>query len=263
MKKIVLLLMLLMSVSVAQAWIKHCEEAVVILAAQHLNPEAKSVVDKYLGESYGDDVQYLYALEKAKKATHTDEIHYLHLDKNLKPKKMKKNDAYVEILNALKVVGAHESHLSEEVTNALRTVINLMCDMHTISNVRIDNIPHSKFDFEYKYAAAEVGKKKKDLNTANWSKTWRNYCNYPRGFSAKFRAYDFKVYMGNRYAEYSEGSLKAWAEDSGALAAKYLQLFQPDYTVSLTEHLMLDDVNYEQMVKAGCRLAALLNNTLK
>ena len=53
MKKIVLLLMLVMSVSVANAWIKHCEEAVVILASENLTPKAKGVFDKYLGNRYG------------------------------------------------------------------------------------------------------------------------------------------------------------------------------------------------------------------
>ena len=61
-----------MSVSVANAWFKVCDEAVVILAAEHLTPKAKSVVDSYLGTKYGDDVQYLYALEKAQKSKHNE-----------------------------------------------------------------------------------------------------------------------------------------------------------------------------------------------
>ena len=83
MKKIVISLMLVLSVSVANAWVQHCDEAVVILASEHLTPETKALLDQYLGTEYNDDVQYLYALEKAKKSNHTAEIHFLHLNKKL------------------------------------------------------------------------------------------------------------------------------------------------------------------------------------
>lgn len=251
-----------MSVSVANAWIKHCDEAVVILASENLTPEAKGVFDKYLGNRYGDDVQYLYALEKAKKAKHTEEIHYLHLNKKLQPK-AKKNDAYGEIVKALEVVRKRESVSPTEVTAALRTIINLMCDMHTMSNVRIANIPLSHDDFTFQTYASELGKKKFTIAKARWSKKWRNYCNYPAGFSAKFRAYDFKIYLGNRFAEFSKGTLADWATDSGKMAAHYLDMCRPDKVVSFGDFRIMDDVNYEQMVKASCRLAALINETVK
>lgn len=262
MKKIVLLLMLVMSVSVANAWIKHCEEAVVILASENLTPKAKGVFDKYLGNRYGDDVQYLYALEKAKKAKHTEEIHYLHLNKKLQPK-AKKNDAYGEIVRALGVVRKHESASPAEVTAALRTIINLMCDMHTMANVRIANIPLSQDDFTFLTYTSEIGKKKFTTAKARWSKKWRNYCNYPNGFSAKYRAHDFRIYLGNRFAEYSKGTLADWATESGKMAAHYLDMCRPDKVVSFGDFRIMDDVNYEQMVKASCRLAALINETVK
>ena len=177
MKKIVISLMLVLSVSVANAWVQHCDEAVVILASEHLTPETKALLDQYLGTDYNDDVQYLYALEKAKKAKHTTEIHFLHLDKKLKPKKVKGDDAYVAIVNSLNVVANHKSHSAEEVTTALRTIINLMCDIHTISNVRIDKIPHSMADFTYQSPGAEMGKARKKMNTYKGSATWHNYNN--------------------------------------------------------------------------------------
>jgi hypothetical protein len=262
MKKIILLLMLVMSVSVANAWIKHCDEAVVILASEHLSPKAKGVFDKYLGAKYSDDVQYLYALEKSGKAKHSEEIHYLHLNKKLQPK-AKKNDAYGEILKALDVVSKHESTSPAEVTYALRTIINLMCDMHTMANVRIANVPLSFDDFTFQTCASEIGKKKDTIAKAKWSKKWRNYCNYPAGFSAKFRAYDFKIYLGDRFAEYSKGNLTDWAVESGKLAAHYLDMCKPENIVSYSDFRNMDDFNYEQMVKASCRLAKLINETVK
>lgn len=263
MKKIVIFLVLVLSVSAANAWVKHCEEAVVILASENLTPETKALLDKYLGEKYNDDVQYLYALEKAKKAQHTSEIHFLHLNKKLQPKRVKGDDAYAAIEKALAVVAKHESHSKEEVVVALRTIINLMSDIHHVSNVRIDKIEHSKADFKYQFPTSEMGKGRKKFSTHAWSKTWHSYNYYPAGFSAQFRAYDLKVYLGDRFAEFSKGSLKDWAKETGALAKSYLATFKPDAIVGLVERLSLNDVNNEQMVKASCRLAALLNSTLK
>ena len=66
MKKIILVLALALTVSVANAWNKPADEGVVILAKKHLSAEAKSLLNEYLGESYADDVQYLYTLERKK-----------------------------------------------------------------------------------------------------------------------------------------------------------------------------------------------------
>ena len=262
MKKIFLLLAFAFTALMANAWNKVCDEAAVILASQHLTPEAKNVVDKYLGSKYNDDVQYLYALEKTNIATHSEEIHYLHLDKKLKPKKCKEGDAYAAINEALKVVKAHESQSPENVTAALRTIINLMCDMHCLSNIRIDKIPHSKYDFEYLRIVAEYGKKKDSTAKVRWSKTWSGF-NYPSGFSAAYRAYDMKLCLDNRYAEFTKGTLADWATDNGKIAAHYLEICKPDVTVSYMDYMMREDVSYDMLIKAGCRLAALLNENLK
>lgn len=262
MKKIFLFLAFAFTVLVANAWTKQCDEAAVILASQYLTSEAKSVVDRYLGNKYGDDVKYLYNLEKANKATYSEEIHYLHLDKKLKPKKSKKDDAYASINNALKVVKAHDSYSTQEVTAALRIVINSMFDMHCLSNICIDKVPHSKYDFEYSFRVAEIGKKKKSLRKSVWSKTWGGF-NYPHGFSPAYRAYDMKLCLDNRFDELTKGTLADWATDNGRIAARYLKIYQPDVTVSYMDHKMREDVSYDMLIKASCRLAALLNEALK
>ena len=59
MKKMFLCLAFVLTVSVANAWWRNSEEAVVIVAEEYLAPKAKKMVNKYLGKSYADDVQYL------------------------------------------------------------------------------------------------------------------------------------------------------------------------------------------------------------
>ena len=156
MKKIFLILALVFSVSVAHAWQDNCHEGIIILAVEHLTPEAKSAVVKYLGENYDDDIKYLYNLEKQGNAKHTEEIHYLHLGKNFKPstKKVGQNDAYVAINKQLAILKAHKNHSAEENVKALRTLIDLMCDIHDIAHIRIKSYPHSHYDFTYKVRVA-------------------------------------------------------------------------------------------------------------
>ena len=258
MKKIFLFLAFAFTVLAANAWTRTCDEAAVILASQHLTPAAKSVVDKYLGNSYADDVKYLYNLEKANEATHSKDIHILHLDKNLKPKSPKKGDAYASINNALKVIKAHDSYSPEKVTTALRVVINSICDMHIISNIHIDNIPHSKYDFECLRFRSDYGKDKEKTLKVVWPAVWAGF-NYPRGFSAAYRAYDMKICLGDRYAEFTKGTLADWATDNGVMAARYLEIFKPDITVAYMDYMSREDDSYDMLIKASCRLAALLN----
>jgi hypothetical protein len=263
MKKLFLILAFALTASVAQAWVNNCDEGVVILAVEHLNPKAKAAVEKYLGDSYGDDIKYLYKLEKGGNATHTKEIHYLHLGKNLKPKKAGSNDAYAAINKSLEVIKAHNKHNERKVTEALRTLINLMCDIHDLSHIRIKGYPHSFDDFTYKVPLSEMGKSRKKTSNVKWSRSWNCYGNYPLGFSGQYRAYDMKLCLGDRFAELSKGNLLRWVADNGSIAASYLSMCRPDEIVPYMERKNMEDVNYEMMIKASCRLATLLNEAFK
>ena len=106
MKRVSMLFVLLISVFVANAWYRQCDEAVVIVASKHLSPKAKKLVKKYLGSDYSDDVHYIYDTEKElakqkKLKKGARNIHDLHLDKNLCPKNVKGEDSYKAINNGL------------------------------------------------------------------------------------------------------------------------------------------------------------------
>lgn len=265
MKKIFLILALVLSASVAHAWQDNCHEGIVILAVEHLNPEAKSAVEKYLGQSYDDDIKYLYKLEKAGNTKHTEEIHFLHLDKKFKPltKKVGQNDAYVAINKQLEVIKAHNNHSAQEVTVALRTLIDLMCDIHDISHIRIKGYPHSYDDFEYLVPQSEMGKKAKKMSKVKWSRAWSRFGGYPAGFSGAYRAYDMKLCLDGRFEEFTKGNLLSWIADNGKIAASYLDMCYPDEVVPFMDHKGIEDVNYDMMIKASCRLAKLLNESFK
>ncbi|MBR4969133.1 MAG: hypothetical protein IKY57_03135 [Alistipes sp.] len=268
MKKMFLCLAFVLTVSVANAWWRNSEEAVVIVAKEHLTPKADKMVNKYLGKSYADDVQYLYDLEKSKakevklskKARRkAAEIHYLHLDENFQPKKVKGKDAFKATEAALAIIRDCKSHSKAEVTTALRTVINLMCDMHHLWRIRIDGIAHSQRDFSYVVPRGEVGKMKDQLISNKWSKSWNSFDGGGNCYSAKYWAEDIRIYLGDRYADYAKGNLRDWIADNGRLAAHYLEICKPGQITSYMDRKMMQPENYDMMVKAACRLATLLN----
>ena len=265
MKKIILVLALILTASAAYAWHDNCHEGIVILAVEHLNPKAKAEVEKYLGKSFNDDIKYLYKLEKAKQASHSKEIHYLHLAKNFKPKAKKsdKNDAYNAINNSLAIIKSHDKHSAQEVTVALRTLIDLMCDIHDLAHIRIKGYPHSYEEFIYLVPKAESGKSAKKMIKTKWSTSWSRWGNYPAGFSGAFRAYDMKLCLDNRYEEFTKGNLLNWIADNGSIAASYLTKCRPDEVLPYMEQKKMEDVNYDMMIKAACRLSVLLNEAFK
>lgn len=262
MKKIFLIVALALSVSVANAWNRRADEGVVVLAEKHLTAEVKTMLNKYLGDSYFDDVQYLYDLESRNAASYTKSIHCLHLDKDLKPAKVEGNNALVEIESAMQVIRNHKSQSKEVVTTALRTVINLMCDIHNLSNVRIEGVPHSYHDFKFTWYKGDAGKRKTTAKIS-WSKYWDAYSNWHTGFSGSLWAEDLELNLGGKRAEFSKGSLNDWASEIGGVANELYARINPEYVMTRRERNELEVLGCEMMARAGYRLAVLLNNAAK
>ena len=246
----------------ASAWGVTQDEGVVVLASKHLTPKAKSVLDSYLGESYLDDVQYLTNLEKKKKASHTKEIHYLHLDSSLKPMKVEGDDALFALESAIAVVRTRDSHSKEQVTKALRTIINLMCDIHNFSNVRIEGVAHSQAEFNFQCYGGDIGKRK-TANKVWWSRFWTAYAGWHPGFSGNLWAEDLELCHGKQREALSEGTLRDWVAQIAAEAAKLYERIVPEYEMTRRERNELESLNYEMIARAGYRLAALLNEVVK
>lgn len=261
MKKIFLALTFVMIVSAAGAWNKNSDAGVVVLATKHLSPEALKVVEKHLGTTYEDDNDFLYFLERKKKATHTKEIHYLHLDKNFQPLQVEGDDALKALEAALEVVRTRNSHSDAEVKKALRYVINLMIDIHTLSNIRIEGINHSQSDFEFRRQRSDY--KPTEFKTFQWSKVWKQLSLRYNLYHADYFAEDMELCHGGRFAEFTKGSLRDWVADNGARAAEQLSNISPVSEIPLHYFNTMEYINYDMMARAGFRLAVLLNDAVK
>lgn len=261
MKKIFLLVAFALVTSVASAWHTNSNAAVVVLATKYLTPEAKSVVVKHLGTAYEDDCGYIYALERKLKRVGFTELHYLHLDKNFQPMDVDCDDALVALEKELALLAEHEKLSDDEVKRALRFVINLMCDIHNLSNIRIENIPHSHKDFSFRRQKSEYTTN--DYITYKWSNYWIRHSNSYAVFHADLMAEEMELSNGKRYEEFTTGNLRDWVADNGAKAAGFLEKMSPDSVISLREYLLHDYANFDMMTRAGFRLAVLLNNYIK
>jgi hypothetical protein len=250
-----------LTVSVANAWNKTADEGVVVLAKKHLSAEAKSLLNEYLGDTYGDDVMYLYNLERKKGAKHSKEIHYLHLDKDFQPLSVEGDDAYAALEKALAVVRAHKTHSAAEVKNALRYVVGLMLDIHNLSLIRIENVAHSQSDFKFRRHLSEY--KPNVYKNYKWSTFFTAQSNSYAVFHADLWAEDMEVCHAKNKAEFEKGELRDWVASNGAMAAELLSEINPENIMTLRRYLELDYLNYDMMARAGYRLAKLLNETIK
>ena len=138
----------------------------------------------------------------------------------------------------------------------MRVVINLICDFHSVAKVRLDGYPHSYKPFSYTTQVREWGPKSVLTKTHKWRTSWQKFDGGFPLFSPKYWAEDMEIFIGDKYAEYSKGTLDDWATEVGTIAAYYLEFCKPDARVPYMEFKSMEVVNYELYVKAACRLAA-------
>ena len=262
MKKILLIVALVAMSLSAGAWNRQQDEGVVILASKHLTPKAKMVLDGYLGTDYSDDVANIYNLERRKRSPYSTEVHFIHLDENLKVISGDDDDAVKAIEEALDII-KRGTGSRNEITSAFRTVICLMCDMHCLSNVRIANIPHSQSDFEVQLQRTASGSKVKEVSRVKWSKLWGAYNGFHKGYFAELWAEDMEVCHGADYDKITKGGLRDWASRNGAIASDLYARITPTNVMTRIDFLKMEDLHFEMMASAGLRLAALLNQTIK
>ena len=263
MKRLVIFAVLAFSLFAANAQTGTAEkrvcEGAMILAQRNLSEQGKIFVDRFLGKSFYEDVQYLYTLEKKKQATHTNEIHYLYLDSELRPLKVEHDNIISGIEAAMAIVNDREGRERKEVVNALRTIINLMCDMHLIGHIRLEAYPYSLEDFKIWCYSGDTPKYNKRKHQVTWSRFWCIYDYWHNGMTGSMWADDYEYAHGEKAKAYAAGSLYDWAADCGKTASEIYKWANPDYVMPRIQRNDLKELHFEMMAKLGYRLAALFD----
>lgn len=263
MKRLALLAILAVSIFTSNAQNAITEkrvcEGAMILAQRNLSEEGKAFVKSFLGQSFIEDVQFLYGLERKKQATHALEIHYLYLDGELKPLKVDHDNIIAGIEAAMEIVRTREGRERSEVVHALRTIINLMYDMHLIGHVRIESIPHSMQDFKFMCYNGDTPKYNKRKHAVTWSRFWSIFSGWHNGMTGAMWADDYEMAYGENAKAYAAGSLYDWAADQGKVASEIYKFVNPEYEMPRIQRNDLKDLHFEQMAKLSYRLAAMLD----
>ena len=265
MKRFALIAILVASIFVANAQTGGTEkrvcEGAMILAQRNLSDKGKVFVDRFLGKSFFEDVQFLYGLEKKNQAEHQNEIHYLYLDKDLRPMKVEGRDDVISgIEAAMAIVLDREGRERQEVVNALRTIINLMCDMHLIGHIRLEGYPHSMEDFKIYCYSGDTPKYNKRKHQVTWSRFWSIYDAWHSGMTGNMWADDYEKAYGEKAKAAAVGSLYDWAADCGQTASKVYEWAKPDYEMPRIQRNDLEELHFEMMAKLGYRLAVMLDH---
>ena len=267
MKKIILLAVVLFAgvFSAAGAWSHSMDKGVLLFASKHLTPEAKSILAEYIGDDITKIEGYLVAQRKGGKLLHTEGWHTLHLDSNLQPAAKDENDAFVQIEKALKVMRNRNQYNKKEVSLAIKTVMNLMLDIHNLSNVALEEYPLSGTNFEFMMTKGTARGRKAKLQPYPWKMLWTyRYVGFHAAYSAEMWLEELGVMFGNKREEFSAGTLRDWVADIGNYSRPIYERLTKDNNHFLHATIHSYDLFHMSCVaKASYRLAALLNENLK
>ena len=266
MRKIILAALLLAATFSVKAWNRAYDKAVLLVASQNYNPKTLRLVQQYVNEDVTKAANHLAWHRKNGRHLETAGWHKLHLDANLQPMTQDENDAYVQINKALEILRNRANHDDEVVSFAVHTVMNLVIDMHNLSNVAIENIPLSMGpDFKVGTSKGTANGKPAKITEYSWSSLWTHrYVTYHGAYSPQMWAKDITIMFGNKKDEFSKGTLKDWAHDIGTYTKDVYGVLEAGNGNFLHPTIQKhEELHMSCLARAAYRISVLLNENLK
>ena len=257
MKKIIAVLFALaMVTSEAYAFKALGHQTIAALAQRHLTEQAKGEVQAILKSDMYKHSMWLFTLRSRTDLAYVQEWQFTTLNAEGKSVTTDATDGMVALENAVKVLRNRKNESDSLVLASLRTVIQVVGDIHTPSNIRIEGNEATK-DFKF----TRVSRKTK--SEVSWRNMWHSYASRHDVFSADYYATDVEIFAGDRKAEYEKGTPRFWAENVGEDVVRCLEVVYPGAEVSMTDYNNYEYLYDKCIAKAGFRLAALLNDIFK
>lgn len=264
MKRVMVLLVALLVVVSAGAWQRNIDNAVVLLAMQHLTPQVKERVEQIAKGDVKSQTHYLHAARKSGEFVAPRGWHTLYLDGALNPVMTTENNVVTQIESAVESLRHYASNSDSLNLFSLRVLFHLVPDMHNVGNVRIEGVVHSNMNFPFVITSGKEGTKRERRTDQNWRRFWhRHYCTMHSGFSSEFYAEDLSVARGSQREAMQQGTVRDWAHDVGVSCLPLYEWAKPDYVMCNRQRLELEEFHYTLVAKAAYRLAALLNDALE
>lgn len=265
MKKLLIIMVALAVAFSAGAWSRNVDKGVLLLASKSLTPKAQRTLTNYIGEDYTKPAGHLAWHRKNGRHLETEGWHTLHLDKNLQPSAQDENDALVQIEKALEIVKNRKNHSTAEVSFAIQTVMNLVIDMHNLSNVALEKYPLSGTDFEMNTTKGTAGGKAPKVYKTSWKVQWTHRYSHYHGagsYSPQMWVEEMEVMFGDKKEQFAAGTLRDWTLDIGKYSDHIYALLEKNdgfYHATIHEY---DIFNMSCVAKAAYRLGTLLNQYL-
>ena len=263
MKKIVLAVLFVATTLSAMAWSANYDKAVYLVASQNFTPESKALVAKYVGNDITRVSNHLAWHRRNGRHLESEGWHSLYLDKNLQHAPKDDNDAIVQINKALEIVRNHEQHDKATVSFAIHTVMNLMVDMHNLSNVFIEDIPKSGTEFELEISQCAMANRPIRWFKHSWKKLWTSRYQTFHGnsvYSPQMWSEDIVCMWGHKKDEFSAGSLKDWATDIGTYTKGVYDRLEKEEGRFIHDTVQdLEPLHMSCLARAAYRIAVLLN----
>ena len=265
MKKIILAVVLIAATLSVKAWHINCDKAVLLVAAQNYTPETAKLVQRYVGGDLSRPAQHLATLREEGQNLETRGWHKLHLNADLKPAATDEDDAYVQIEKALEVIRNHKKHNDKDVRFAICTVMNLVIDMHTISNVVIEGVAQSGTDFQFTSSKGTANGRPVKYFPYSWKTLWTTrYPSQHAGYTPEMWEIDLAIMFRNEKEQFSTGTLVDWTNDIGQYTKKVHDVLEANEGKFLHATIQAhEDLHMSCMARAAYRIAVLLNDNLK
>lgn len=230
-------------------------QTIAALAEKHLTDNAKREVKAILKDGMIKHSMWLYSLRSKSELANVQTWQFTTLNAEGKSTTTDENDCVVAVERAAQVLRDRKNESDSLVRASLLTIIQLVGDMHNISNIRIEGIEATK-GFTYAFNS-------KKNSSGKWHTLWHNYTNRHDVFSPEYYAADIEIFIGEKKAEYEKGTPRFWAENVGEDVVRCLEVVNPEIQVTVETVNRFEDIHNKCMAKAGYRLAALLNDIFK
>ena len=265
MRKIILAVVLIAATLSAKAWNSSYDKAVLLVAAQNYNPKTLRLVKEYVNEDVTRASNHLAWHRKNGRHLESAGWHQLHLDASLQPVTTDENDAYVQIEKALEIIRNRDQHDKATVSFAVHTVMNLIIDMHNLTNVVVEGIPQSGTDFEVGTSKGTANGKVAKITPYSWKSLWTHrYITYHGAYSPQMWADDIVIMHGDKKEQYSAGTLRDWANDIGRYTKDVYDVLAANGGNFLHPTIQkYEEFHMSCLARAAYRIAVLLNENLK
>ena len=253
--------MLLLCCMELRAWNDRMHRTIAIIAEQQLTPKARKQVEKIMDGNLQSGATWFNTLRNQSETKHTTAWHHLHLNADMKSVTQSKKDAAVHIERCADILRNRREHNDSTVVAALKIVVHLVGDMHCPTHVYFTGGPNlGKFVFK-------ISNDRWDhpaTQTTTWRKFWNSRFSIDHaGFPPELYAEDLAIYYRDKKSEWSQGTVREWANDMGSECRWLHERIKPDSTINSELKCRLENVNDRCVAKAGLRLGALLNDIFK